>query len=82
MNEREETQRLPGEVVETYCRPDPREVVEVYTRPLPGVRQTERRAGNAASFLSTTCRQIQIPPSQTGTIPPRFLMEKNKVERI
>ena len=43
MNEREENRRLPGEVVETYCRPDPREVVEVYTRPLPGVRQTERR---------------------------------------
>ena len=43
MNEREETQRLPGEVVETYRRPAPREVVEVYTRPLPGVRQTERR---------------------------------------
>lgn len=43
MNEREENRRLPGEVVETYRRPDPREVVEVYTRPLPGVRQTERR---------------------------------------
>ena len=41
MNEREENQRLPGEVVETYCRPDPREVVEVYTRPLPGVRRTK-----------------------------------------
>lgn len=42
MNEHEQTQRLPGEVVETYRRPDPREVVEVYTRPLPGVRRTER----------------------------------------
>ena len=41
MNEREENRRLPGEVVETYCRPDPREVVEVYTRPLPGVRRAK-----------------------------------------
>ena len=41
MNEHEENRRLPGEVVETYCRPDPREVVEVYTRPLPGVRQAK-----------------------------------------
>ena len=44
MNEREENRRLPGEVVETYCRPDPREVVEVYTRPLPGVRQAKQQA--------------------------------------
>ena len=36
MEEREDNRRLPGEVVETYSRPDPREVVEVYTRPLPG----------------------------------------------
>ena len=39
MEEREDIRRLPGEIVETYSRPDPREVVEVYTRPLPGVRQ-------------------------------------------
>ena len=44
MNEHEENRRLPGEVVETYCRPDPREVVEVYTRPLPGVRQAKQQA--------------------------------------
>ena len=44
MNEHEENQRLPGEVVETYRRPDPREVVEVYTRPLPGVRQAKQQA--------------------------------------
>ena len=37
MEEREDNRRLPGEVVETYSRPDPREVVEVYTRPLPGI---------------------------------------------
>ena len=37
MKEREDNRRLPGEVVETYSRPDPREVVEVYTRPLPGI---------------------------------------------
>ena len=43
MEEREDirAERLPGEVVETYCRPDPREVVEVYTRPLPGVRRAK-----------------------------------------
>ena len=35
-------ERLPGEVVETYRRPDPREVVEVYTRPLPGTRRPEQ----------------------------------------
>ena len=39
MEEREDIRRLPGEVVETYSRPDPREVVEVYTRPLPGIPQ-------------------------------------------
>ena len=39
MEEREDIRRLPGEVVETYSRPDPREVVEVYTRPLPGIRR-------------------------------------------
>ena len=44
MNEHEENRRLPGEVVETYRRPDPREVVEVYTRPLPGVRQAKQQA--------------------------------------
>ena len=43
MNEHEENRRLPGEVVETYCRPDPREVVEVYTRPLPGVYLPKRQ---------------------------------------
>ena len=37
MEEREDNRHLPGEVVETYSRPDPREVVEVYTRPLPGI---------------------------------------------
>lgn len=37
MEEREDNRRLPGEVVETYSRPDHREVVEVYTRPLPGI---------------------------------------------
>ena len=31
-------ERLPGEVVEVYRRPDHREVVEVYSRPLPGYR--------------------------------------------
>ena len=45
MEEREDirAERLPGEVVETYCRPDPREVVEVYTRPLPGVYLPKRQ---------------------------------------
>lgn len=32
----QQTQRLPGEVVEVYRRNDPREVVETYSRPLPG----------------------------------------------
>ena len=45
MEEREDirAERLPGEVVETYRRPDPREVVEVYTRPLPGVPRAKRQ---------------------------------------
>lgn len=30
------TERLPGEIVECYCRSQGREVVETYTRPLPG----------------------------------------------
>ena len=46
MEERKDlrAERLPGEVVETYCRPDPREVVEVYTRPLPGTCPEKRAA--------------------------------------
>ena len=44
MEEREDNRRLPGEVVETYSRPDPREVVEVYTRPLPGIPRQKAAA--------------------------------------
>lgn len=41
--EDQEVTRLPGEIVEVYCRRLSREVVETYSRPLPGSRRTEAR---------------------------------------
>ncbi len=52
-------ERLPGEVIETYRRPDPREVVETYARPLPGRRAAPpvpvRKRGKKGLWIFLAC---------------------------
>ena len=71
MEEREDNRRLPGEVVETYSRPDPREVVEVYTRPLPGIPR-QKAASPAGKkkrkglWISMGCLAVAVALSVTA----------------